>query len=76
MYDRIDCLMAVADKEGYGGQYGRLVAETTRAQRDVMEVEGRAILTRRDTVRKAARGRNKPEKGEGKWKSDPERRRT
>ena len=75
MYDRIDCLMAVADQEGYGVHYGRLVAETTRAQRDEMEERGRRMLERRSAVRQKARENHRPPKGEGKWKSDPERRR-
>lgn len=74
-YDRLACLMYMAEKLGYGPHYGRLVAETTEAERDALETRGRRALERRDAVRIAARKRKEQAaKGEGQWKSDPERR--
>ena len=73
-YDRLTCLMYMADRMGYGVHYGRLVAETTVYERDELERKGRAALERRDAARRAARGRREKKKGEGQWRSDPERR--
>lgn len=79
-YDRLTCLMAACqdmkDREGryYGPHYGRLVADTTPAQREALVERGRRKLERRDAVRLAARGRKEKQKGEGQWKSDPARR--
>ena len=72
-YDRLTCLMAAAqnmkDREGrcYGPHYGRLVADTTPGQRDALVEKGRAMLERRDALRRAARGRREKVKGEGKY---------
>lgn len=74
MYDRLDCLMAMAEQKGYGVHYGKLVADTTAYERDQMEEEGRALLTKRVAWRKAARkaaGKRRV-KGEGKWTSSPD----
>lgn len=83
MYDRLTCIMAAAnhrkDREGrpYGPHYGRLAADTTEYERDLLEAEGRMMLTKRDALRRAAReaARERHTKGEGQWKSDPARKR-
>ena len=72
-YDRLTCLMAACqdmrDKEGrpYGPHYGRLVADTTPYERELLVVKGRQKLERRDAIRLAARGRKQKVKGEGKY---------
>ena len=76
IYDRLTCIMAVADKYGYGPHYGTLVANTTEAQRDKMEGEGRMMLQRRAEIRRKFREKHERKKGEGQWKSDPARKKT
>ena len=49
------------------GFAGRLVADTTPGQRDALVEKGRAMLERRDALRRAARGRREKVKGEGKY---------
>ena len=74
IYDRLTCLMVMAEKLGYGVHYGHLVANTTEYQRDMMEEEGRMILQRRAEIRRKFREKHERKKGEGQWKSDPARR--
>ena len=68
-HDYLDCLMAGAELAGYGVHYGRMVAETSQAQRREIAEKGRQHLARRDAVRNAAAQRRKPRpKGEGRYR--------
>lgn len=68
LYDFLTCLMAGAELEGYGVHYGRMVAETSPAQRREIAEKGRKHLEHRDAAREAAAQRRKPwPKGEGRY---------
>ena len=67
-HDYLDCLMAVAELEGYGIHYGKMVTETTPYQRQLIAERGRKHLERRDALREAnARRRTPRPKGEGRY---------
>lgn len=58
--DRLDCLMVMAEKLGYGPHYGEFAANHTDAQLDALEAEGRMHIQRKRQIREmAARKRMK-----------------